>query len=161
MQPGIFMLLKIAVFFIPVFLMIQGISRGREDTFDLDELRWKKRVLLVFSPSESTPSLHVQRERLASYGVGVEERDLVIVYILEHADKGKTGVDSNRSLDENTAGNIRSRFGIQSGLFHVLLIGKDGTVKLRSSDPVSAEDIFALIDSMPMRRQEMKRQGTQ
>jgi hypothetical protein len=36
-----------------------------------------------------------------------------------------------------------------------LLIGKDGGVKLRSSEPVSVKDIFGLIDSMPMRRQEM------
>lgn len=159
MQSWIFTLLKIALFVIPVFLAIQGISRAQENTFDLDELRWKKRVLLVFSPSESNPSLQVQREQLASHGEGVGERDLKIVYILEHADKRKTGIDSNRVLDEN--GPIRSRFGIESGLFQVLLIGKDGTVKLRSSDPVSAEDIFALIDSMPMRRQEMKRQGAQ
>jgi hypothetical protein len=35
------------------------------------------------------------------------------------------------------------------------LIGKDGTVKLRSAEPVPVKDIFGLIDSMPMRRQEM------
>jgi len=29
-------------------------------------------------------------------------------------------------------------------------------VKLRSSEPVSMKDLFGLIDSMPMRRQEME-----
>jgi len=40
--------------------------------------------------------------------------------------------------------------------FQVLLIGKDGGVKLRSSEPVSMKDLFGLIDSMPMRQQEME-----
>ena len=38
----------------------------------------------------------------------------------------------------------------------VLLIGKDGGVKLRSTEPVSTDELFALIDSMPMRRREME-----
>jgi len=44
---------------------------------------------------------------------------------------------------------------VQAGTFQVLLIGKDGGVKLRSSGPVSMKDLFGLIDSMPMRQQEM------
>jgi hypothetical protein len=35
-------------------------------------------------------------------------------------------------------------------------IGKDGGVKLRSAEPVAAGDFFALIDTMPMRRREMR-----
>ncbi|MBS1237635.1 MAG: hypothetical protein H6R37_879, partial [Deltaproteobacteria bacterium] len=31
-----------------------------------------------------------------------------------------------------------------------------GGVKLRSSEPVSMKDLFGLIDSMPMRQQEME-----
>ncbi len=40
--------------------------------------------------------------------------------------------------------------------FQVLLIGKDGGIKMRSATPVAAEDILSLIDSMPMRQQEMR-----
>ena len=36
-----------------------------------------------------------------------------------------------------------------------MLIGKDGGVKLRQEEPISVADLFALIDSMPMRKQEM------
>lgn len=39
--------------------------------------------------------------------------------------------------------------------FQLLLLGKDGGVKLRSSN-VSLEDIFSLIDTMPMIRKEMR-----
>ena len=40
--------------------------------------------------------------------------------------------------------------------FGVVLIGKDGGVKLESSVPVKTAKLFDLIDSMPMRIHEMK-----
>ena len=43
--------------------------------------------------------------------------------------------------------------------FEVLLVGKDGGVKLRRDEPVAASEIIALIDTMPMRRNEMRRVG--
>ncbi len=41
--------------------------------------------------------------------------------------------------------------------FEVLLVGKDGTVKLARDAPVATAEITALIDTMPMRQQEMRR----
>ncbi len=43
--------------------------------------------------------------------------------------------------------------------FEVLLVGRDGGVKLRRRVPVAASEITALIDTMPMRRSEMRREG--
>lgn len=42
--------------------------------------------------------------------------------------------------------------------FEVILVGLDGTVKLRQNQPVSTDKLFSLIDSMPMRQREMRRQ---
>jgi len=42
-------------------------------------------------------------------------------------------------------------------VFRVRLIGKDGGEKLLSASPVTMPELFALIDTMPMRREEMKR----
>jgi len=38
----------------------------------------------------------------------------------------------------------------------IILIGKDGGVKLRKTYIVEANEVFDLIDLMPMRRSEMK-----
>lgn len=43
--------------------------------------------------------------------------------------------------------------------FRVELIGLDGGVKYRSTSAVSPEELWALIDGMPMRRAELKNQG--
>ena len=42
--------------------------------------------------------------------------------------------------------------------FTFLLIGKDGGEKLRSATLVTAEKLFAIIDAMPMRKAEMKKE---
>ncbi|TLU99525.1 DUF4174 domain-containing protein [Dyadobacter luticola] len=41
--------------------------------------------------------------------------------------------------------------------FTFILVGRDGSEKLRSSEVVSAEKLFGLIDAMPMRKNEIKR----
>lgn len=41
--------------------------------------------------------------------------------------------------------------------FTFILVGRDGGEKLRSSEVVSAEKLFRLIDAMPMRKDEMRR----
>jgi hypothetical protein len=37
-----------------------------------------------------------------------------------------------------------------------VLVGKDGTVKLQREGMTALKDIFGLIDSMPMRRREIR-----
>jgi hypothetical protein len=55
---------------------------------------------------------------------------------------------------------VRRRFGVAAGSFRVVLLGKDGGVKLRSSEPLAVDRLDSLIDGMPMRRLEMQRGHT-
>jgi putative N-acetylmannosamine-6-phosphate epimerase len=41
--------------------------------------------------------------------------------------------------------------------FEVILIGKDGGVKKRKTELMTTEELFAIIDSMPMRQSEMRK----
>ena len=142
----------ILLFFIPVLPMAQAGEKGSVVDLDLDSLRWKNRVLIILSPTESDLSFQLQKKELASSFEGVLERDLMILELLEHGES-RAG---NMFLSEKAVEDIRGRLGVRSGPFQVYLIGKDGTVKLRSAEPVPVKDIFGLIDSMPMRRQEME-----
>ncbi len=74
--------------------------------------------------------------------IGINERDMTIRMI------------------EKTPDNLRlfRKWRITHD-FEVLLIGKDGTEKLRSTTPVKLDTLFSLIDTMPMRKVEMQRRG--
>ena len=50
---------------------------------------------------------------------------------------------------------LSQKFSVSSNDFKLVLIGKDGEVKLRTSNP-SLEAVMTLIDSMPMRQQERR-----
>lgn len=69
--------------------------------------------------------------------MGIKERDLVITTVEKESEYKKYNVATDR--------------------FTLLLIGKDGGEKFRSTKPVAIETIFILIDSMPMRQAEMGR----
>ena len=102
--------------------------------------RWRDRVILVLAPSEADPSLVAQRHLLAAMGRGARERDLVLVEAVDGTPDGQA---------------LRRRFGGTG--FRAVLIGKDGGEKLTADHPLGADALFPLIDSMPMRQDEMKK----
>jgi hypothetical protein len=42
-------------------------------------------------------------------------------------------------------------------VFQAFLVGKDGHTAISSEKPLSAEQLFARVDAMPMRQDEMRR----
>ena len=55
---------------------------------------------------------------------------------------------------------LRTRWSIEATTFQAALIGKDGRVKDRWTQPFEPGEMTALIDTMPMRQDEMRRSGT-
>ena len=110
---------------------------------DLDELRWKERVIIIYAPDGSEKELARQQELLGSYDAELNERDTTQVIL--------------RARAENPE--ITERFGLAEAGFTLLLIGKDGGEKLRSGEIVAPERLIRLIDSMPMRQGEMRQRG--
>ena len=116
----------------------------------LDGYRWQNRLLLVFAPDADSALYRRQQEMLLVAERGLNERDMVIIFVIRDA------VSTNgRPAAAVAAVDLRDAYGVLPREFRVVLIGKDGGVKLRQEEPISAADLFALIDSMPMRKQEM------
>ena len=63
------------------------------------------------------------------------------------------------SLDAQTAAALREKFDSPPGRFTVILVGKDGGVKLMRYTGTRLNDIFALIDAMPMRQEEIRQKS--
>ncbi|HEX8426568.1 DUF4174 domain-containing protein [Hymenobacter sp.] len=108
--------------------------------------RWQKRVLLLCAPSATDANLLRQRQLLAPARADLDARDLLVHEVqlnhLSAADK--------KYLTETL------RIPLTS--FTTVLIGKDGGVKRRETEPVAPASLYSTIDVMPMRQQEM-RQG--
>lgn len=108
----------------------------------LDAYRWRSRVLVLFAPDPGDARLEAQRAALAAVRGGLAERDLVVLEAVG---------------DGPEAAALRDRLHPPARTFHAVLVGKDGGAKLASDAPIPARTLFATIDAMPMRRDEMRR----
>ena len=116
---------------------------------------WQNRVILLFANENDAPLLSKQLELLTSHSEEVTNRDLVVYQFFQFEGRGPAG----EGIDDKKVKALRADYDIEYEMpFQFILIGKDGGVKLRSAEVVSMEALFALIDGMPMRKAEMKRQ---
>lgn len=113
--------------------------------------KWKNRPLVVFAASEGDPALARQRSIVSAVRPAFQDRAIVVVYVI--GDKVSTDMGPGPAIG---ADELRKRFGVGRAAFRVLLVGKDGGVKLSSEAPIAASTLFSTIDAMPMRRQEAK-----
>jgi|GEM_PF-1327235 len=123
-------------------------GQSREQRINLARYRWKSRVLIVFGPHAEDERFLTQMEELADRAKDLKSRDVVVLPVLA---RGKAGVATRRD-----GAILRELFAAEPRHFRVVLIGKDGSVKLREEFPLDANRLFDVIDAMPMRQQEMK-----
>ncbi len=120
---------------------------------NLSEHQWRDRVLLVFAPAPDHDSLTRQLSILTKNRAGVTDRDLVIYQFFPDRGIAPDGTP----IPTKKTDQWFHQFRVEKGQFAVLLIGKDGAEKLRREQVVARETLFGLIDSMPMRRAEMRK----
>jgi len=117
----------------------------------MSQYLWKNRPLIVFTPSSNTTAYRRQKQILAGNASGLRGRDMVVISVV--GNRLAMQLDRGRGL---SAARLRQRYGVTHGTFRVLLVGKDGGVKLRSPKPLSTARLFRTIDAMPMRQREMR-----
>ncbi len=108
------------------------------DTDDLTEFRWKKRPVVVFADSTEDPAFIEQIELLEDRADALRERDVVVV------------------TDTDPAARSALRLKMRPRGFMLVLVGKDGRLKLRKPFPWDVREISRSIDKMPMRQREIR-----
>lgn len=96
----------------------------------------EKRMLLLFAANGNERILSKQKQLLNTDTQGLQQRDIEV------------------KIYTSTDVTVWKRNHIR-GSFTAVLIGKDGGEKLRSHEPVTTKKLFAVIDAMPMRKEEM------
>ena len=122
---------------------------------DLTPYQWKNRLLLVFAPSPSDQRFAEFERSLMARSVDIQDRDLRVFRIF---DTGPSYLDG-QELPPEDAESLRRRFRQRAVGIRLILIGKDGGVKLTGEERIALQAVFDLIDQMPMRRQEIKAKG--
>ncbi len=122
----------------------------------LDRFTGKQRLLLLFTPDLTHETFESQLLLLENHEKELAER---LVLPLRLTPDGAYQA-SGTLIDDARAEWYYQYFGVDPRLFTVILVGLDGTEKFRSEGlPVTANELFYLIDRMPMRQAELRRRG--
>ncbi|MCP5076142.1 MAG: DUF4174 domain-containing protein [Rhodobacteraceae bacterium] len=109
---------------------------------DLSVFLWKNRPVVVFSDTPEDPRFIRQMDMIADDEVQLTIRDVVVL------------------TDTDPAAKSALREQLRPRGFMLVLIGKDGKVKLRKPSPWSVRELSRAIDKMPLRRDEIEQSRT-
>ena len=126
---------------------------ANHESFDVTRYRWQQRMLVVSAPRHDDEHLAAQLHAVAASPQDFAGRDLVLVTLV---DDGNSAA-GNQALNDADVASARAALDMTPGAFALRLVGKDGSVKLARDSATAMADIYALIDTMPMRRAEIAR----
>lgn len=129
------------------FLLSTVVYTGQEELRNINQLRWENRIILIYSAGKDND---IENKGLfIKYKDQINERDLIWFIIKE----SEVMTNYSNKLSNEFLSNIKNRFPIEGD--KVLLIGKDGDIKAKGAE-LNLNFIFRVVDSMPMRQQEIK-----
>ncbi len=121
---------------------------------NLSKHEWKNRILVIQFDEANQQNYTEQISDLTSQQAGLTERKLVVYQICD--EQFRMGLDEKSDWEKaDTA--VLERLKINTDRdFSVTLIGLDGGIKLQQSEVLTTEELFGIIDSMPMRARELR-----
>jgi|SRR6056297_1058681 len=119
---------------------------------NLSDYQWKNRLVILVDEGLETEAIRSQFKAIVSKPDELIERDILLFQLTP-----KTIVLSNGEKAKLSVNETYSTLSITKNFKGILLIGKDGGIKLKKPFEVNTADIFALIDGMPMRKSEIKK----
>jgi len=105
---------------------------------DLSEFLWIKRPVVIFADSPADPRFQDQMERLSQEIDALLVRDVVVL------------------TDTDPAAKSELRQKLRPRGFMLVLVGKDGGVKLRKPSPWTVRELTRIIDKFPSRLREVE-----
>lgn len=129
-----------------IVLLLLMLQLNTMTSQDFREFKWKKRILLLIDTKNDLNTRNLQLSKFNARYNEMKERDLVLFVYNGKEVLDRDGMLTNINPDNLTYGEFQG----------IILIGKDGGVKFRKKYLVEANEVFDLIDQMPMRRAEMK-----
>lgn len=105
--------------------------------FHLSDYKWQNRLLLIFSPSQKDLRYQKQLKALKGKEDDFEDRDMKIFHLKS---SGKSFVDE-QEVNPSDIEKLHKKYEVTPNNFVVILIGKDGTEKLRTDSVLAVKKL--------------------
>lgn len=121
---------------------------------DISKQKWKHRVLLIFTSEENAEDYKIQLSFLKNSEEGFKDRQLIIYEVLPNQYKSTLYKTKSNWKKEKQLYKKHMNF---EDKFKVVLIGLDGKIKKIKNTPLTKQQLFGIIDAMPMRQSETQK----
>ena len=136
------------------FLCLMSSYSVNANAQDFSPHQWENRLVLILVDNPENIKYLKQVKEFKNHVDGIQERKILVYHITP--EKFKVGLSDEAWQQSKT--NFK-RYKETNSQPEIILIGLDGGVKLRANEFLSSKKLFATIDVMPMRRQEMRRKN--
>lgn len=123
----------------------------------LAPLRWEHRLLLVFEAAPMDQEYAAQLSTFEGLDEELIDRNMLWFHQLRSGQGYVSeGLRPSARLSAKLLASLQRQYNPDNKPFLVVLIGKDGSIKYVTDELLLPADLFAIIDAMPMRQQEMQ-----
>ena len=148
-QKIVLLRMKIIIPFLVLFLCLHSAQSQ-----DLSKHHWENRLILLLTDDLTDENYTNQLKELQGGLNDLENRKVLIYHVFHH--KMKLGLE--KETNWTAATNLYKKFDTNNSPFEFYLIGLDGKIKLQDDNCISIDKIIDLIDSMSMRKSEIRPQ---
>ena len=132
---------------IVLLILITGMANSQE----LANHEWENRLVLILTDDTNSVKYQKQIQEFQTDIKGMKERKILFYHITPTT--FKQGLTDGRWQKSETVYKTYKRSDVQP---EIVLIGLDGGAKLYAQEFITNQKLFAKIDVMPMRREEIR-----
>lgn len=142
-------------FFLTIPLALIALTQCSASNVDtmMEDYLWQNRLILVFSPSKESSAYKTQAKTLNTAQSDLKDRDIIRWDFIA---QNSVSIDNHYKPHLGTDP-FYKHYNVNLQDFTIILIGKDGNIKLRSQTPITAKTLNSTIDAMPMRIREINK----
>jgi len=131
-----------------IVLIINCFAYGSVYAGSLDGYLFDTRPVILFTRSTNNDAFRKQLRDFRQFECEFYKRDMEVLTVVGDG----TSVIDGAALSNEDVSYLKDELEVGAYKELLVLVGKDGKVKLRAHMPLKATDLIRLVDAMPMRR---------
>lgn len=131
----------------------------KAQNLNLDKHLWENRIIIIKTLNENDLKFKNQIREFENQDQELTERKIVLYKLIKDKLFLKDYTNDRVKSFNNTALNKIKLLNNPFHSFEIILVGLDGRVKMHRKEVVETEQLYSIIDAMPMRQSETKNKG--
>ncbi len=122
---------------------------------DLKKHKWNNRILIIKTTDQNSIKYTKQIKEFTNLNAELKDRKFILYWITNNNFSAVNYLDEKLNYSDKITERFARKTLNKKEPFEIILIGLDGRKKLKQTQVLTKEQLFSVIDAMPMRINEM------